>query len=181
MVALLAYANFQDRMLLALDPPVEPGGPPPPVAAQFARTRSPAGAAAEPTAAAAAAPTAAGPRRRPTPSGGRSRSPTCKQALDAPAGAAGAHPRAADWKEVDAARRPGLLGPRLAAGRLEPGLHGLPAGADAAVVRRAWTRSARRRSMDRVFGRTLLLGRDPDASTASTEWATAKCCSRSRA
>jgi alkylhydroperoxidase family enzyme len=37
MVQLLAYANFQDRLLLALDVPVEKNGPLPPVAVKFAR------------------------------------------------------------------------------------------------------------------------------------------------
>ncbi len=41
MVALIAHAAFQDRVLLALDPPVEDGGPPPPVAARFPHTRTP--------------------------------------------------------------------------------------------------------------------------------------------
>ena len=36
MVLLLAYANFQDRFLLCLDPPVEPGGPLPPLEVSFA-------------------------------------------------------------------------------------------------------------------------------------------------
>jgi alkylhydroperoxidase family enzyme len=35
MVLLLAYANFQDRLVLALDLPVEPGGPLPPLDVQF--------------------------------------------------------------------------------------------------------------------------------------------------
>ncbi len=38
MVALLAYANFQDRMMLTLALPVEEGGPLPPVQVLFART-----------------------------------------------------------------------------------------------------------------------------------------------
>jgi hypothetical protein len=37
MVLLLAYANFQDRLLLALGASVEPGGPLPPVDVRFAR------------------------------------------------------------------------------------------------------------------------------------------------
>ena len=37
MVLLLAYANFQDRLLLALDLPVEEGGPLPPLAVRFRR------------------------------------------------------------------------------------------------------------------------------------------------
>lgn len=37
MVLLLAYANFQDRLLLSLDAQVEPGGPLPPPDVQFAR------------------------------------------------------------------------------------------------------------------------------------------------
>jgi alkylhydroperoxidase family enzyme len=39
MVLLLAYANFQDRLLLALGVPVEPGGPLPPVDVRFDRDR----------------------------------------------------------------------------------------------------------------------------------------------
>lgn len=39
MVLLLAYANFQDRLLLALGVPVEPGGPLPPVDVRFARNQ----------------------------------------------------------------------------------------------------------------------------------------------
>jgi alkylhydroperoxidase family enzyme len=35
MVALLAYANFQDRLILALDLPLEPGGPLPPLEVRF--------------------------------------------------------------------------------------------------------------------------------------------------
>src|SRR5262249_48816988 len=37
MVQLLAYANFQDRLLLSLDLPVEAGGPLPPVQVRFAK------------------------------------------------------------------------------------------------------------------------------------------------
>src|SRR5262249_44497390 len=37
MVQLLAYATFQDRLLLALDLPVEPVGPLPPLAVRFAK------------------------------------------------------------------------------------------------------------------------------------------------
>jgi alkylhydroperoxidase family enzyme len=37
LVLLLAYANFQDRLLLALDARVELGGPPPPLDARFAK------------------------------------------------------------------------------------------------------------------------------------------------
>jgi alkylhydroperoxidase family enzyme len=37
MVALLAFANFQDRLLLALDIPVEEGGPLPPPAMEFVK------------------------------------------------------------------------------------------------------------------------------------------------
>jgi hypothetical protein len=36
MVLLLAYANFQDRLLVALDLPIEPGGPLPPLEIRFA-------------------------------------------------------------------------------------------------------------------------------------------------
>ncbi len=36
MVLLLAYANFQDRLLLALDLPLEPGGPLAPLEVRFA-------------------------------------------------------------------------------------------------------------------------------------------------
>ncbi len=35
MVLLLAYANFQDRLVLALDLPIEPGGPLPPLEVRF--------------------------------------------------------------------------------------------------------------------------------------------------
>jgi hypothetical protein len=38
MVLLLAYANFQDRLLLALDLPVEAGGPLPPLDVRFAKS-----------------------------------------------------------------------------------------------------------------------------------------------
>jgi alkylhydroperoxidase family enzyme len=37
MVLLLAYANFQDRLLLALDAQIEPGGPLPPLDVHFAK------------------------------------------------------------------------------------------------------------------------------------------------
>ena len=47
MVALIAHACFQDRMLLTLDPPVEPDGPPPPVAAHFPHDPQPGRPAAE--------------------------------------------------------------------------------------------------------------------------------------
>jgi alkylhydroperoxidase family enzyme len=43
LVLLLAYANFQDRLVLALDLPIEPGGPHPPLEIRFAK-----GAAAPP-------------------------------------------------------------------------------------------------------------------------------------
>jgi alkylhydroperoxidase family enzyme len=39
MVLLLAYANFQDRLFLALGVSVEPGGPMPPVAVRFAQAK----------------------------------------------------------------------------------------------------------------------------------------------
>jgi alkylhydroperoxidase family enzyme len=41
MVLLLAHANFQDRLLLALDVPIEPGGPLPPPEVRFARGAEP--------------------------------------------------------------------------------------------------------------------------------------------
>jgi alkylhydroperoxidase family enzyme len=41
MVLLLAHASFQDRLLLALDLTVEPGGPLPPVEVRFAKGSSP--------------------------------------------------------------------------------------------------------------------------------------------
>jgi alkylhydroperoxidase family enzyme len=41
MVLLLAHANFQDRLLLALDIPVEPGGPIPPLEVRFAQEDPP--------------------------------------------------------------------------------------------------------------------------------------------
>ena len=40
MVLLLAYANFQDRVLLCLGAEVEPGGPLPPVEVTSTRPRS---------------------------------------------------------------------------------------------------------------------------------------------
>ena len=68
MVQLLAYANFQDRLLLALDLPVEPDGPLPPVAVRFTKRKEGQSiAAARPAvpyltpAAAAAGPIAADP------------------------------------------------------------------------------------------------------------------------
>jgi hypothetical protein len=42
MVLLLAYANFQDRLLLALDVPIEPGGPMPPPQIRFDPAADPA-------------------------------------------------------------------------------------------------------------------------------------------
>jgi alkylhydroperoxidase family enzyme len=54
MVALLAQASFQDRLLLPLDPPIEPDGPPPPVAAKFPHTRTRAGPTPQPPAGVAA-------------------------------------------------------------------------------------------------------------------------------
>lgn len=41
MVALIAHACFQDRVLLALNPPIESDGPPPPVQAVFPHKRTP--------------------------------------------------------------------------------------------------------------------------------------------
>lgn len=41
MVALIAHANFQDRVILALNPPIESGGPPAPVQARFPHKRTP--------------------------------------------------------------------------------------------------------------------------------------------
>jgi hypothetical protein len=41
MVVLLAYANFQDRLLLALDLPVEEGGPLPPLDVRFVKGATP--------------------------------------------------------------------------------------------------------------------------------------------
>ena len=43
LVALLAHASFQDRVLLALNVAAEPAGPPPPVTVQFGRPKPPAG------------------------------------------------------------------------------------------------------------------------------------------
>lgn len=40
LVALLAHASFQDRVLLALNPPAEPGGPLPPLTVSFARPKA---------------------------------------------------------------------------------------------------------------------------------------------
>jgi alkylhydroperoxidase family enzyme len=40
-VQLLAYANFQDRLLLALDLPIDPGGPPPPPEIRFTKGATP--------------------------------------------------------------------------------------------------------------------------------------------
>jgi hypothetical protein len=100
MVALVAHACFQDRMLLALDPPVEPGGPPLPVAAHFPHTRSPAGS--PPTKVAAApARAASGPNLGPADPGWRA-----KSFADLQAGLERQRDRAArvripDWKEVD--------------------------------------------------------------------------------
>jgi alkylhydroperoxidase family enzyme len=45
LVALLAHASFQDRVLLALDAPTDPAGPPPPLAVRFnlPKPKAPAG------------------------------------------------------------------------------------------------------------------------------------------
>ena len=40
-VLLLAYANFQDRLLLALDLPIDPGGPQAPPEIRFTKGRRP--------------------------------------------------------------------------------------------------------------------------------------------
>ncbi len=47
MVLLLAYANFQDRLILALGLPLEPGGPLPPREIRFAKGAPPVGAQKE--------------------------------------------------------------------------------------------------------------------------------------
>lgn len=41
MVLLVAHANFQDRLLLAIDVPIEPGGPPPPLDVRFVKGKKP--------------------------------------------------------------------------------------------------------------------------------------------
>jgi alkylhydroperoxidase family enzyme len=101
MVALVAHACFQDRMLLALNPPVEPGGPPAPVAAHFPHERSPAGPPPKPGAAAPVA-AAAGPNHGPSDAEWRAKTFSDLQAglerqRDRPA-----RVRIPDWKEVEA-------------------------------------------------------------------------------
>jgi hypothetical protein len=101
MVALVAHACFQDRVLLALDPPVEPGGPPPPVAAHFPHTRSPAG----PPPAKAVAPakeTVSGPNLGPDDPEWRAKSFADLQAGLERQRDRKARVRIPDWKEVDA-------------------------------------------------------------------------------
>jgi hypothetical protein len=61
LVLLVAHANFQDRLLLALDLEPEPGGPPPPLDVKFARGRLGLGPPAAPRAPPPAPPPAAAP------------------------------------------------------------------------------------------------------------------------
>ena len=122
MVLLLAYANFQDRLLLALDLPVEPGGPLPPAGGPPRRRRR----RRDP------APPRAALGRRPAPgaiSGGgpgvdrdeRRRDPRPPGRAE---GEPGPHPRAV----LGGGRRgpaPRLPGPHQAdPNPVEPGLHG---------------------------------------------------------
>jgi hypothetical protein len=60
MVALVAHACFQDRIILALGPPPEADGPLPPVRARFPHARTPAGPPPKPQASSAPAATASG-------------------------------------------------------------------------------------------------------------------------
>jgi hypothetical protein len=100
MVALVAHACFQDRMLLALDPVIEPDGPPPPVAAHFPHTRSPAGPPPKSAAAAPAAPQA-GPNLGPADAEWRAKSFADLQAGLERQRDRTARVRVPDWKEVD--------------------------------------------------------------------------------
>ncbi|HET6574060.1 MAG TPA: hypothetical protein VFG68_10690 [Fimbriiglobus sp.] len=98
MVALVAHACFQDRMLLALDPSVEPDGPPPPIAAHFPHTRSPAG----PPPTTAVPVLATGPNLGPTDPAWRAKSFADLQAGLEWQRERPARVRIPDWKEVDA-------------------------------------------------------------------------------
>jgi alkylhydroperoxidase family enzyme len=98
MVALIAHACFQDRMLLALNPPVEPGGPPAPVAAHFPHTRTPAG----PPPAGAPAKAATGPNLGPADPEWRAKSFADLQAGLDRQRERPARVRIPDWREVDA-------------------------------------------------------------------------------
>ncbi len=103
MVALVAHACFQDRVLLALDPPVEPGGPPPPVAAHFPHTRSPAGPPPAKAATTATPPAEkAGPNLGPTDPEWRAKTFADLQAGLERQRDRKARVRIPDWKEVDA-------------------------------------------------------------------------------
>jgi alkylhydroperoxidase family enzyme len=99
MVALVAHACFQDRMLLALNPPVEPDGPPAPVAAHFPHTRSPAGP--PPSKPAPAAIAKAGSNFGPADPQWRAKSFEDLQAGLERQRDRSARVRIPDWKEVD--------------------------------------------------------------------------------
>lgn len=66
MVALIAHACFQDRVLIALDPPIEKEGPPRPVKARFPHKRTPP-PSAPPMPPVAAGPMTTGPAGAATP------------------------------------------------------------------------------------------------------------------
>jgi hypothetical protein len=102
MVALIAHACFQDRLLLPLDPPVEPDGPPPPVTAHFPHTRSPAAPPPNTAATAPAPATTTGPNLGPTDPGWRAKSFADLQAGLEKQRDRKARVRIPDWKEVDA-------------------------------------------------------------------------------
>ena len=180
MVLLLAYGNFQDRLLLGAGRP--PGG------------RRAAAAGRGPRSTRGAPPPPVPDRASPADLHGPAR------AVD------GRRPRVA-WSSTSRPSRTGLSSSEANDGRIrvpsydevpeeaprrripaqgpgphqvEPGLHGLPAASWPRPGRPAPAPSARRRS--RIgSSRRACSGSSPGRSTASTEWATAKCCSRSRA
>jgi alkylhydroperoxidase family enzyme len=99
MVALLAHACFQDRMLLVLDPPIEADGPPAPVVAHFPHTRSPGGPPPKPSPVVEVAQT--GPNLGPADPKWREKSFADLQAGLERQRERPARVRIPDWKEVD--------------------------------------------------------------------------------
>ena len=172
----VAFANFENRVTLALGVKVEPDGPVPPLAVKLDREHR----------AAVKAP--------PRPAWDAVTSAKPKKEYDAPA----------DWKEVPyekleehlaaqkertarvplpdrvssrSSRRTSAGRPRRSCG---PGQRRVPAGDDRRLVRHARRVPGRRRRWTGCSAAPCS-GSSPGPTTASTEWATGTCCSRSRA
>ena len=178
MVLLLAAANFQDRVLLSLGVAPEEDGPLPAIEVQFSKSA-------------------------PAPSVPKRSSPEILHGPDVPTKVddpewlelgydvlqKGLETQRAKRRADSRAflrRRTQEASGRFAqaegpcADQVESGLHGLPAAVGRRRGRQVPGISVRRRSRT-GFSKRVFSGSSPARSVAFTEWAIAKCCSRSRA